>query len=46
MAAVAGYYKPDKGVFLSLDPVLVDTMDPLTLNGYNYSNNNPVMNVD
>ncbi len=40
------YYNPDTGVFLSLDPVRGDTMNPLSLNGYNYANNNPVMNVD
>lgn len=39
-------YNPDTGVFLSLDPVRGDTMNPLSLNGYNYANNNPVMNVD
>ncbi len=43
---MARYYNPDTGVFLSLDPVIGDTMYPLTLNGYNYTNNNPVMNVD
>ncbi|WP_243432648.1 RHS repeat-associated core domain-containing protein [Lysinibacillus sphaericus] len=43
---MARYYNPDRGVFLSLDPVRGDTMNPLSLNGYNYANNNPVMNVD
>ncbi|MBG9754934.1 DNRLRE domain-containing protein [Lysinibacillus sphaericus] len=43
---MARYYNPDTGVFLSLDPVRGDTINPLTLNGYNYANNNPVMNVD
>lgn len=43
---MARYYNPDTGVFLSLDPVRGDTMNPLTLNGYSYANNNPVMNVD
>ncbi|MFJ6266378.1 DNRLRE domain-containing protein [Lysinibacillus xylanilyticus] len=43
---MARYYNPDTGVFLSLDPVRGDTMEPLSLNGYNYANNNPVMNVD
>ncbi|MFJ7980071.1 RHS repeat-associated core domain-containing protein [Lysinibacillus xylanilyticus] len=43
---MARYYNPDTGVFLSLDPVRGDTMNPLSLNGYNYANNNPVMNVD
>ncbi|WP_342544248.1 DNRLRE domain-containing protein [Lysinibacillus sp. FSL W7-1291] len=43
---MARYYNPDTGVFLSLDPLRGNTMNPLSLNGYNYANNNPVMNVD
>ncbi|MER2008624.1 MAG: RHS repeat-associated core domain-containing protein [Psychrobacillus sp.] len=43
---MARYYNPDTGVFLSLDPVRGDTMNPITLNGYNYAKNNPVMFVD
>lgn len=43
---MARYYNPDKGVFLSLDPVRGDITNPISLNGYNYANNNPVMNVD
>lgn len=43
---MARYYNPDTGVFLSLDPVRGDAKNPLTLNGYSYANNNPVMNVD
>ncbi|WP_039041564.1 RHS repeat-associated core domain-containing protein [Sporosarcina sp. ZBG7A] len=43
---MARYYNPDNGVFLSRDPVRGDLSEPITLNGYNYSNNNPVMNVD
>ncbi|MFJ7647046.1 RHS repeat-associated core domain-containing protein [Lysinibacillus sp. NPDC097279] len=43
---MARYYNPDTGVFLSLDPVRGDTMNPLTLNGYNYANNNPIINID
>ncbi|MFS0876818.1 RHS repeat-associated core domain-containing protein [Solibacillus isronensis] len=43
---MARYYNPDTGVFLSLDPVRGDTMNPITMNGYNYANNNPVMMVD
>ncbi|KGR79565.1 DNRLRE domain-containing protein [Ureibacillus manganicus] len=43
---MARYYNPDTGVFMSLDPVRGDTMNPITMNGYNYANNNPVMNVD
>ncbi|MGX2959510.1 DNRLRE domain-containing protein [Peribacillus sp. JNUCC 23] len=43
---IARYYNPDNGVFLSLDPVRGELSNPITLNGYNYANNNPVMNVD
>ncbi|HBT71238.1 MAG TPA: hypothetical protein DEB37_02890 [Lysinibacillus sp.] len=43
---MARYYNPNTGVFLSLDPIRGDTIDPLTLNGYAYANNNPVMNID
>lgn len=43
---MARYYNPDLGMFLSLDPVRGDTMNPITMNGYNYANNNPVMMVD
>ena len=43
---MARYYNPDTGVFLSLDPVRGDTMNPITLNGYSYANNNPLMFVD
>lgn len=43
---MARYYNPDTGVFLSLDPVRGDVKNPLTMNEYNYGNNNPVMNVD
>ena len=43
---MARYYNPDTGVFLSLDSVRGDIMNPLTLNGYSYANNNPVMNID
>ncbi|MEK5149155.1 DNRLRE domain-containing protein [Psychrobacillus sp. FSL K6-4615] len=43
---MARYYNPDTGVFMSLDPVGGDTMNPITMNGYNYANNNPVMFVD
>ncbi|MCM3576466.1 DNRLRE domain-containing protein [Mesobacillus subterraneus] len=40
---IARYYNPENGSFLSLDPVRGDLMEPLTLNGYSYVNNNPVM---
>lgn len=43
---MARFYDADKGVFLSLDPVRGDTVKPITMNGYNYANNNPVINVD
>ena len=43
---MARYYHPAQGVFLSLDPDPGDEDDPLTMNGYAYADNNPVMNVD
>ncbi|WP_332651678.1 RHS repeat-associated core domain-containing protein [Lysinibacillus sp. 54212] len=43
---MARYYNPDTGGFLSLYPVRGDTKNPITMNGYNYANNNPVINVD
>lgn len=43
---MARYYNSDTGVFLSLDPVRGDITNPITMNGYNYANNNPVMNID
>ncbi|WP_270790274.1 RHS repeat-associated core domain-containing protein [Enterococcus diestrammenae] len=43
---MARYYNPMQGVFLSLDPDPGDDDDPLTMNGYAYADNNPVMNVD
>jgi RHS repeat-associated protein len=43
---LARYYNPKKGVFLSLDPEPGDSDDPLTLNGYTYAVNNPVMYFD
>ncbi|MCS1396959.1 MULTISPECIES: RHS repeat-associated core domain-containing protein [Lysinibacillus] len=48
---MARYYNPDMGVwvwgvFMSIDPVRGDTMNPITMNGYNYANDNPVINVD
>ncbi|WP_137790953.1 DNRLRE domain-containing protein [Bacillus sp. E(2018)] len=42
----ARYYNPMFGVFLSKDPILGDLQEPLTLNGYNYANNNPIMFKD
>lgn len=40
------YYNPDNGVFLSSDPARGELDNPISQNGYNYGNNNPVMNVD
>lgn len=38
-------YDPETGRFLSADPVL-DIADPLSMNGYAYSNNSPVSHSD
>ncbi|MED3085626.1 DNRLRE domain-containing protein [Bacillus toyonensis] len=43
---IARYYKPDHGVFLSVDPDPGDEDDPVTQNGYTYADNNPVMMTD
>ncbi|AIY05395.1 hypothetical protein Plano_1430 [Planococcus sp. PAMC 21323] len=43
---IARYYNPEIGAFLSLDPVRGELMKPITMNGYVYANNNPVINVD
>ncbi|WP_176518863.1 RHS repeat-associated core domain-containing protein, partial [Bacillus wiedmannii] len=43
---IARYYNPDHGMFLSVDPDPGDEDDPVTMNGYTYGDNNPVMNVD
>lgn len=43
---MARYYYPAHGVFTSLDPDPGDEDDPLTMNGYTYTDNNPVLNVD
>jgi len=43
---IARYYNPEHGVFLSVDPDPGDEDDPITMNGYTYGDNNPVMNVD
>jgi len=40
---IARYYNPVNGVFLSIDPIRGYLTDPLTLNGYNYVSNNPVI---
>ncbi|KZD36810.1 wall-associated protein [Bacillus cereus] len=43
---IARYYNPEHGVFLSVDPDPGDEDDPVTMNGYTYADNNPVMKVD
>lgn len=43
---MARYYNAEDGVFLSGDPLAGDLSQPQTQNGYNYANNNPVMNYD
>jgi RHS repeat-associated protein len=43
---MARYYHPAHGVFTSLDPDPGDEDDPLTMNGYTYADNNPVMKFD
>ncbi len=43
---IARYYNPDHGVFLSVDPDPGDEDDPITMNGYTYADNNPVMMTD
>lgn len=43
---IARYYNPDHGVLLSVDPDSGDEDDPVTMNGYTYADNNPVMMVD
>lgn len=43
---IARYYNPEQGIFISADPDPGDADDPITQNGYTYTNNNPVMYVD
>lgn len=43
---IARYYNADEGIFLSSDPVSGDATNLQSQNGYNYANNNPVMNYD
>ncbi|KAB2455302.1 RHS repeat-associated core domain-containing protein [Bacillus cereus] len=43
---IARYYQPEHGVFLSVDPDPGDEDDPVTMNGYTYADNNPVMMTD
>jgi len=42
----ARYYDPDAGRFISEDSVRGDANDPLSLNLYTYSSNNPIMFID
>lgn len=42
----ARYYNPINGTFMALDPHPGNDEVPLSQNGYNYANNNPVMNID
>ncbi len=42
----ARYYNPSLGVFNSRDPFEGLMDEPLSLNGYSYAHNNPVMNTD
>ncbi|ACP14061.1 wall-associated domain protein [Bacillus anthracis str. CDC 684] len=43
---IARYYNPEHGVFLSVDPDPGDEDDPVTMNGYTYGDNNPVMMIN
>ncbi|MDJ0386178.1 polymorphic toxin-type HINT domain-containing protein [Streptomyces sp. G-G2] len=38
-------YDPTTGRFISVDPI-IDTADPLQMNGYTYANGNPIGNTD
>ncbi len=42
----ARYYNPANGSFLALDPHPGIENNPISLNGYNYANNNSIMNID
>ncbi|GLC30966.1 peptidoglycan-binding protein [Clostridium omnivorum] len=42
----ARYYEADTGRFLTRDSYLGSLTEPLSLNRYAYTNNNPVMNID
>ncbi|MCU7712677.1 DNRLRE domain-containing protein [Priestia sp. JV24] len=43
---IARYYQPNQGVFLSKDPQPGENDNPISQNGYTYTNNNPVMYSD
>lgn len=42
----ARYYSPENATFLALDSHPGEDENPLSQNGYNYANGNPVMNID
>jgi len=42
----ARYYAPAWGAFLSRDPAMNNYRRPLSLNGYNYAENNPILLTD
>ncbi|KRF58741.1 hypothetical protein ASG97_22790 [Bacillus sp. Soil745] len=42
----ARYYNPINGAFLALDPEPGDVDEPISLSGYNYARNNPVIFSD
>lgn len=43
---IARYYRPEQGVFLSLDSEPGDNDDAISQNGFNYANNNPIIYFD
>lgn|GEM_PF-746195 len=42
----ARYYNPENAVFMALDPNPGDIEDPLSQNGYTYTQNNPLTHID
>ena len=44
--SVARYYDPAVGRFLSIDPIRFKSGDIHKINNYEYTNNNPVVNID
>jgi RHS repeat-associated protein len=42
----ARYYDPDRGGFLSVDPVTTSPGNLFSFNRYDYGNNNPIVNID
>lgn len=43
---IARYYNAQQGVFLSTDSYPGQTEDPVSQNGYSYSNNSPIAKID